>query len=66
MTDDERITRLEHRVRELQTAVVVIIEHLAIEGHVAAKERARLDESSFRGDVPSERLLELYSMPRRS
>jgi hypothetical protein len=40
MTDDERITRLEHRVRELQTAVVVIIEHLAIEGHVAAKERA--------------------------
>ena len=36
MTDEERITRLEHRVRELQTAGVAIIEHLAIEGRVAA------------------------------
>ncbi len=31
MTDDERITMLEHRVRELQTAVVTIVRHLGIE-----------------------------------
>jgi hypothetical protein len=51
VTADERITRPKHRVCELQTAVVVTIEPLAIEGHVAARARARLDESSFRGDV---------------
>ncbi len=61
VTNDERLARLEHRVRELQTAVVAIIEHLGIEGQVAAAERARLDQSRFKGDVPRQRLMELYS-----
>jgi hypothetical protein len=60
MTDDERITRLEHRVRELQTAVVAIVHHLEIEDQVAAAERARLDEINVKGEVPHQRLLELY------
>jgi hypothetical protein len=34
MTGDERIATLEHRVRELQTAVVTIVRHLGIDaGH---------------------------------
>jgi hypothetical protein len=61
MTNDWRITRLEHRVHELQTAVVVIIRHLGIEDQVAAAERARLDQIRVRGEVPRERLLELYA-----
>jgi hypothetical protein len=60
MTTDERIERLEHRVRELQTAVVAIIEHLDIRERVAAAERARLDEIPFKGEAPDERLPELY------
>jgi hypothetical protein len=40
MTDRECITRLERRARELQTAVVAIIEHLEIEEQVAAAERS--------------------------
>jgi hypothetical protein len=63
MTEDERITRLEHRVRELQTAVVAIVRHFEIEDHVAAVERARLDEVKVKGEVPHERLLELYETP---
>jgi hypothetical protein len=61
MTDDERITKLEHRVRELQTAVVAIVRHLGIEDHVAAAERARLEEIRAKGETPDARLLELYS-----
>jgi len=64
MTDDERVARLEHRVRELQTAVVTIVRHLGIEHEVTAAERARLDEVKAKGDVPSEHLSELYSMVR--
>jgi hypothetical protein len=44
MSNDERIELLEHRVRELQTAVVEIVQDLAIEHDVAAVERARSDE----------------------
>jgi hypothetical protein len=66
MTDDERITKLEHRVRELQTAVVAIVHHLGLEDHVAAAERARLDDIKFKGDAPDERLLELYRTPPHS
>lgn len=66
MTNDERITRLEHRVRELQTAVVAIVRHLGIEDQAAAAERARLDEIKVKGDAPSERLLELYETPPHS
>lgn len=62
MNDAERITRLEHRVRELQTAVVAIIRHLEIETQVTAAERARLDEIRAKGDSPDERLIELYSI----
>jgi hypothetical protein len=61
MTDAERITRLEHRVRELQTAVVAIVRDLGIENQVAAAERTRLDEIRAKGDSPDERLIELYS-----
>jgi hypothetical protein len=49
----------EHRVGEPQTAVIVIIEHLAIEAHVAV-ERARLDEHARRCDVLSRRLSQPY------
>lgn len=66
MTDDERITKLEHRVRELQTAVLAIIRHLGIEHEVAAAERARLDAIKAKGDTPDERLIELYSAPPHS
>jgi hypothetical protein len=58
---EERLERLEHRVRELQTAVVAIVRHLGIEDHVAAAERSRLDEIRSLGESPHERLLELYS-----
>jgi hypothetical protein len=61
MTDAERITRLEHRVRELRTAVVAIVRDLGIENQVAAAERTRLDEIRAKGDSPDERLIELYS-----
>jgi hypothetical protein len=64
MTDEERITRLEHRVRELQTALVTVIRDLAAEEKVAASERGRLDEIRAKGDVPYERLIEMYSTPR--
>jgi len=66
MSDDERITKLEHRVRELQTAVVAIVRHLGIEDHVAAAERARLEEIRAKGETPDARLLELYSTPPHS
>ena len=66
MTDDAQITKLEHRVRELQTAVVAIVRHLGIEHQVAAAERARLEEIRAKGEAPDERLLELYSTPPRS
>jgi hypothetical protein len=66
MTDEERITRLEHRVRELQTAVVAIVRHLGIEDQVAAAERTRLGEIRAKGETPTERLIELYSTPPRS
>ncbi len=63
MTDDERIALLEHRVRELQTAVVTIVRHLGLEHDVTAAERARLDEIRAKGDAPSEHLSELYAPP---
>ncbi|MGD0453974.1 MAG: hypothetical protein ABSB69_10290 [Solirubrobacteraceae bacterium] len=66
MTDDERITMLEHRVRELQTATVAIVRHLGIEQDVTAAERARLDEVRARGDAPVEHLSELYAKPPHS
>jgi hypothetical protein len=66
MTDAERITRLEHRVRELQTAVVAIVRHLGVEDQVAAAERTRLGEIRAKGEAPTERLIELYSTPPRS
>jgi hypothetical protein len=63
MTDDERIARLEHRVRELQTAIVLLIRRLGLEREVAEVERARLDELRLQREpeAPSERLIELYS-----
>jgi hypothetical protein len=66
VSDDERITRLEHRVRELQTAVLTLVRHLGLEGRVGAAERARLDEIKAKGEVPDERLIELYSTPPHS
>ncbi len=63
MTDDERIATLEHRVRELQTAVVAIVQHLGIEQDVTAAERARLDEIRAKGNAPTEHLSELYAAP---
>lgn len=63
MTTDERLERLEHRVRELQTALATIVRHLGIQEEVAAAERARLDEIRLLGEpeAPAERLLTLYS-----
>jgi hypothetical protein len=61
MTENEQIAMLEHRVRELQTAVVTIVRHLGIEHDVTAAERARLDEIKAKGDMPREHLSELYS-----
>jgi len=67
MTDEERIARLEHRVYELQTAVVTIVHHLGIEHQVAAAEKRRLDEVRAMGDAaPSKTLLELYSTSPQS
>lgn len=68
MTDKERIEMLEHRVRELQTAVVAIVEHLGLERDLAARERATLDEIRLGGEpeAPRERLIELYSAPPHS
>jgi len=62
MSEDQRIELLEHRVRELQTAVVAIIGHLGIEREVAAFERSRLEEIRVRreAEAPRERLIELY------
>ena len=64
MTDFERNTRLERRVRELQSAVVAIIEHLEIEEQVAGTEQSWSDKRRFKVDVPRERLIELYGVPR--
>lgn len=66
MTDEERLIQLEHRVRELQTAVVAVIRHLGIEHDLRAAERARVDELRLSGeaDAPSRRLIELYSEPQ--
>lgn len=63
MKNDERIARLEHRVRELQTAMALVIRRLGIERKAAEAERARLDELRLEGhaEAPDERLLELYS-----
>ncbi len=66
MTDEERITKLEHRVRELQTAVAAIVKHLGIEKQVAGVERARLDDIKFKGEAPDKRLIELYETPPHS
>ena len=63
MADEDRVTVLEHRVRELQTAVAVIVRHLGIEHEVTAAERARLDEVKAKGDLPSQHLSELYDAP---
>jgi hypothetical protein len=63
MPNDWRITRLEHRVHELQAAMVVIVRRLEIEDQVAAAERARLDQIRVTGEVHRDRLLELYGTP---
>lgn len=63
MPNDWRITRLEHRVHELQAAMVVIVRRLEVEDQVAAAERARLDQIRVSGEVPRDRLLELFSAP---
>jgi hypothetical protein len=60
VNEAERIERLEHRVRELQTAVLTMVRELDLVESVASAERARLDEVRFRGERPDERLLELY------
>jgi hypothetical protein len=60
MSDAERIERLEHRVRELQTAVLTLVRELDLVEPVVCAERARLDEVKFRGERPDERLLVLY------
>ena len=61
MTREERIVMLEHRVRELQTAVATLVRYLRLEHEVDGAERAHLDELR-RGidDVPSRHLSELY------
>lgn len=65
---EDRIALLEHRVRELQTAVVALVRHFGLEGEVGEAERARLDAIRLSGEreVPSERLIELYSQRRGS
>ena len=62
MSDDQRIRVLEHRVRELQTAVVAIVHELAIEQRLGALELARLEEIRRTGEAeaPRTRLIELY------
>jgi hypothetical protein len=66
MTEHEQVATLEHRVRELQTAIVTIVRHLGIQHDVTAAERARLDEIKAKGNVPTEHLSELYSTPPNS
>jgi hypothetical protein len=66
MPNDWRITRLEHRVHELQAAMVVIVKRLEIQDQVAAAERARLDRIRVSGEVPRDRLLELFRAPSGS
>jgi hypothetical protein len=65
MSNEDRIELLEHRVRELQTAVAAIVRHLGIEHQVAEVERAQLEEIRLSGDpeAPRERLIELYGRP---
>ena len=63
MTNDWRVKRLEHRVHELQTAVVTIVRELRLEEQLAAAERARLDRVRVTGEIPRDRLLELFSTP---
>ncbi len=53
MTREERIVTLEHRVRELQTAVATLVRHLRLEHEVDAAERAHLDELGTDGGQPS-------------
>jgi hypothetical protein len=61
MTREERIVTLEHRVRELQTAVATLVRYLRVEHEVGAAERAHLDEIRMGvDDVPSRHLSELY------
>lgn len=62
MSDDQRIRVLEHRVRELQTAVVAIVRELGIEQRLVALELTRLEEIRRTGEAeaPTTRLIELY------
>jgi len=61
MSDDERISSLEHRVRELQTAVAAMVRHFGIEYEIDAAERARIDKIGAEGNVPSRHVSELYA-----
>lgn len=61
MGDAERIAKLEHRVRELQTALATLITELRLQGEVTAAERRRIDEFAFNPNRPADSLLELYS-----
>ncbi len=63
MTSVDSHETLEDRVRELQSAVAVIVRHLGIEREVTAAERARLDMIRTEGKLPSEHLSEIYSRP---
>jgi hypothetical protein len=65
MSNEDRIRLLEHRVRELQTAVVAIVRYLGIGRQVAEVERAQLDEIRLSRDPesPRERIIELYRGP---
>jgi hypothetical protein len=67
VTDDQRITLLEHRVRELQTAVAAIVHELGIEQRLLALELTRLDEIRRTGEAeaPTARLIELYGGSQR-
>lgn len=62
VSDDQRIKLLEHRVRELQTAVVAIVHELGIEQRLVAVELARLEEIRRMGEAeaPGVRLIKLY------
>ena len=62
MSDDQRIRVLEHRVRELQTAMVAIVHELGIEQRLVALELTRLEEIRRTGEAeaPTARLIELY------
>ncbi len=64
MTSVDSHETLEDRVRELQSAVAVIVRHLGIEHQVTAAERARLDLIRTKGKQPSEHLSEIYSRPQ--